>query len=81
MGAAAGDRQARPLCFGETVEPLSATAIRLPVQAVVGVERTRATFLSLGEHDQADFAAGLSGLLEPGTGIPPDRYRYRRGDD
>ena len=34
-----------------------------------GVERTRATFLSYGQHDQAAFTADLRTLLEPATHI------------
>jgi hypothetical protein len=36
---------------------------------VIGVERTRATFLSYAEQDQADFTADLKALLEPGSHI------------
>lgn len=52
--------------FGETVEASHTTAVRLPVEAVMGVERTRATFLSFAERDQADFTADLEALLGPG---------------
>jgi hypothetical protein len=55
--------------FGETVELRHTRALWLPVQAVVGVERTRATFLSYSEQDQADFTAALSSLLESGSHI------------
>ena len=55
--------------FGETIELLHTRALRLPVQAVAEVERTRATFLSYSQQDQADFTAGLSSLLEPGSHI------------
>jgi len=55
--------------FGETVELLHTRALRLPAEAVLGVERTRATFLSYSEHDQAEFASGLSALLEPDSHI------------
>jgi ubiquinone/menaquinone biosynthesis C-methylase UbiE len=50
--------------FGETVELVHTEALRLPVQTILGVERTRATFLSYGEQDQACFTADLSALLE-----------------
>jgi hypothetical protein len=39
------------------------------VQTVLGVERTRATFLSYSEQDQAGFTADLSTLLEPGSHV------------
>lgn len=55
--------------FGETVEVLHARALRLPVQTVLGVERTRATFLSYSQQDQADFGAELSALLEPNSHV------------
>jgi ubiquinone/menaquinone biosynthesis C-methylase UbiE len=55
--------------FGETVELLHTRALRLPVQTVLGVERTRATFLSYSEQDQARFTADLSTLLEPGSRV------------
>jgi ubiquinone/menaquinone biosynthesis C-methylase UbiE len=50
--------------FGETVDVLHTRALRLPVETVLGVERTRATFLSYSEQDQADFTAELTALLE-----------------
>ena len=55
--------------FGETVEVVDTSQVRLPVQAVIAVERTRATFLSYSEQDQADFTADLTGLLEPGSHV------------
>ena len=55
--------------FGETVEVSHARALRLSAETVIGVERTRATFLSLAERDQADFTADLTTLLEPGGHI------------
>jgi hypothetical protein len=36
---------------------------------VIGVERTRATFLSWAEQDRANFTAELTALLEPGSHI------------
>ena len=51
--------------FGEPVELLHARAARLLVPTVIGVERTRATFLSYSEREQAAFTADLSALLEP----------------
>ena len=50
--------------FGETVELIHTRALRLPAAAISGVERTRATFLSYSEQDQASFTADLSALLE-----------------
>jgi hypothetical protein len=44
-------------------------ALRLPAETVIGVERTRATFLSYTEQDQADFTADLNALLVPGSHI------------
>lgn len=50
--------------FGEMVETSHERVLRLPAQTVMGVECTRATFLSYGEQDQAGFTADLSRLLE-----------------
>jgi SAM-dependent methyltransferase len=61
--------------FGETVEVSHASALRLPAETVIGVERTRATFLSYAEQDQADFNADLKALLEPGSHINPVQER------
>jgi ubiquinone/menaquinone biosynthesis C-methylase UbiE len=55
--------------FGATVEASHTRALRLPVETVMGVERTRATFLSYTEQDQADFTADLEALLVPGSHI------------
>ena len=49
--------------FGETVEASHASTRRLPVETVLGVERTRATFLSYSKQDQAGFTADLRALL------------------
>lgn len=49
--------------FGATVEASHARATRLPAQTVLGVERTRATFLSYSQQDQADFTTDLGALL------------------
>ena len=51
--------------FGETVEAHHERALRLPAETVAGVERTRATFLSYSEKDQAGFTADLKKL--PGS--------------
>jgi 2-polyprenyl-3-methyl-5-hydroxy-6-metoxy-1,4-benzoquinol methylase len=55
--------------FGEPVEARHTRALRLPAATVIGVERTRATFLSYSEQDQAAFTADLSALLAPGTQV------------
>lgn len=55
--------------FGAPVEASQARATRLPAQTVLGVERTRATFLSYSQQDQADFTADLEALLEHGSRI------------
>jgi ubiquinone/menaquinone biosynthesis C-methylase UbiE len=55
--------------FGETVELTHTRALTVPVQTVLGVERTRATFLSYSEQDKAGFTADLSALLEPGSRV------------
>jgi len=55
--------------FGEPAEQVHTTAMRLPVQAVVAVECTRATFLSFSESDQAGFTADLIALLQPGDHV------------
>jgi SAM-dependent methyltransferase len=49
--------------FGETVEASHVNALRLPADTVLGVERTRATFLSYSKQDQTDFTADLRALL------------------
>ena len=51
------------------MEASHARALRLPVQTVLGVERTRATFLSYGKQDQAGFTADLRALLAHSTHI------------
>lgn len=55
--------------FGEPVELRHASPLQLPAEAVIGLESTRATFLSYSEQEQADFTAGLSALLEPGCHV------------
>ncbi len=60
-------RQSRLL--GATVEVSHTAALRLPSETVIGVERTRATFLSYAEQDQAHFTAELTALLQPRTHI------------
>lgn len=55
--------------FGQTLETSHTRTLRLPAETVMGVERTRATFLSYAVQDQADFTADLTALLEPGTHI------------
>jgi ubiquinone/menaquinone biosynthesis C-methylase UbiE len=55
--------------FGRTVEVGHTRALRLPAETVIGVERTRATFLSYAELDQTGFTADLQALVESGTHI------------
>ncbi len=55
--------------FGEIVEASHTRALRLPAQTVLGVERTRATFLNYSKQDQANFTADLRTLLEPSSHI------------
>jgi hypothetical protein len=43
--------------------------LRLPAETVMGVECTRATFLSYGEQDQAGFTADLGRLLESSPSV------------
>jgi hypothetical protein len=45
------------------VEASHAGTLQLPVETVLGVERTRATFLSYSKQDQAAFTADLRALL------------------
>ena len=56
--------------FGQTVELSHTRDLRLPAETVMGVERTRATFLSWPGPDQAAFTAGLQALLDPGVAWP-----------
>ena len=49
--------------FGETVQASHASTLRLPVETVLGLERTRATFLSYSKQDQAAFTGDLRALL------------------
>lgn len=55
--------------FGEPVELHHATPRRLSAAAVIGLERTRGTFLSYTEEEQADFTTDLTALLEPSSHI------------
>lgn len=66
-GWAAGLREST--LFGEPVEARHTGALRLPVETIIGLERTRATFLSYSEQDQAGFTADLRALLAPGSPI------------
>jgi len=51
--------------FGEVVEVTHELSLSLPADMVLGVECTRATFLSYEETDQEGFVADLKKLLEP----------------
>jgi SAM-dependent methyltransferase len=55
--------------FGEPVELRHASPMRLSAATVIGLERTRGTFLSYSEQDQEAFAADLGALLEPGSHV------------
>jgi ubiquinone/menaquinone biosynthesis C-methylase UbiE len=55
--------------FGATVEVSHTQALRLPAETVIGVERTRATFLSYTEQDQASYIADLTAFVEAGSHI------------
>ena len=55
--------------FGEPVELRHTSPLQLSAAAVIGLERTRATYLSYSEQDQADFTADLSALLAPGSHV------------
>jgi ubiquinone/menaquinone biosynthesis C-methylase UbiE len=49
--------------FGQVVEATNSYRLRLPTQVVLGVECTRATFLSYDENDRTAFMAELRALL------------------
>lgn len=49
--------------FADVVEASHSYRLRLPAQVVLGVECTRATFLSYSESDRAAFVADLRSLL------------------
>jgi SAM-dependent methyltransferase len=55
--------------FGPAVEATHTRALQFPAQTVMGVERTRATFLSYSKQEQASFTADLGKLLQPTTHI------------
>jgi SAM-dependent methyltransferase len=55
--------------FGTTAEASYTRSLRVPAKRVLGVERTRATFLSWPEQDQVAFTRDLTALLEPGPDI------------
>lgn len=55
--------------FSPSVEATHTRAFQLPAHTVMGVERTRATFLSHSKQDQASFTADLGTLLQPATHI------------
>jgi len=50
--------------FGRTVERQHHRTLRLSAETILGVERTRATFLSWPAADQAAFTADLEALLD-----------------
>jgi 2-polyprenyl-3-methyl-5-hydroxy-6-metoxy-1,4-benzoquinol methylase len=55
--------------FGEPVELSHASPARLSAADIIGLERTRATFLSYSEQEQDAFTADISALLEPGSHV------------
>ncbi|HZU72311.1 MAG TPA: hypothetical protein VE990_06015 [Acidimicrobiales bacterium] len=55
--------------FGETVERYHRQRLRLPVETALGVECTRATYLSFDPADQATFADELRDLFGPGPDL------------
>jgi SAM-dependent methyltransferase len=55
--------------FGPPAERSYSQRITLPAQTVIGVETTRATFLSWPEHTQQDFARGLRRHLRHGADV------------
>ena len=55
--------------FGPPVEATHTRDLQLPAHAVTGVERTRATFLSFSQQDQASFTADLGKLVQPAAHI------------
>jgi SAM-dependent methyltransferase len=55
--------------FGTTVEASYTRPLRVPAERVLGVERTRATFLSWPEQHQVAFTRDLAALLEPDSDI------------
>jgi len=54
---------------GATLEVSHVRALRLPAETVIGAERTRATFLSYTQQNQARFTADLQALVMPGSHI------------
>jgi hypothetical protein len=55
--------------FGPAAEATHTRDLQLPAHTVMGVERTRATFLSYSQQDQASFTADLGKLLQPAAHI------------
>ena len=55
--------------FGELVEARDDEPLTLPVEQVIGVELTRATYLSYEPARQAEFAARLGALLKGQTTV------------
>jgi SAM-dependent methyltransferase len=62
--------------FCSTVEVSYTRSVRMPAERVLGVERTRATFLSWPEHDQVAFTRDLTALLERGSDIEAARNTF-----
>jgi ubiquinone/menaquinone biosynthesis C-methylase UbiE len=55
--------------FSDTVEASHGCRLRLSAPVVLGVECTRATFLSYGDGDRAEFVADLEALLGSATEV------------
>jgi ubiquinone/menaquinone biosynthesis C-methylase UbiE len=55
--------------FGPVTEVFQADPVELPAETVVGLERTRATFLAYRPEDQAAFTADLRALLSDSPSV------------
>jgi ubiquinone/menaquinone biosynthesis C-methylase UbiE len=62
--------------FGEPVELQDESELRLGAQTILGVERTRATFLSYSKQDQESFTADLAALLDPSSLVDVVQYTF-----
>jgi len=55
--------------FGEMVQSSHQADVRLPADTVVGLERTRATFLSSSAADRVGFTASMRALVDTGSHV------------
>jgi SAM-dependent methyltransferase len=62
--------------FGTVVEVTHDQALELPVRTVLGVECTRATYLSFDPQAQQGFAADLEALLQPAPTVSLVQQTY-----